>query len=191
MKRSCRISSRFAGLENRGLIIFLLVLSLSGCAGDISDLREFVEQEKARPPGPIEPLPQIQPYETFTYQAQDVRSPFQPDESSGATTAERGTGSGSGIQPDFNRNREYLEQFPLDTLSMVGTITANNQKFALVADPDGAVHRVQVGNYLGQNHGKIIEINDMQITITEIVPDGLGGWIENQAAIAADAQAGE
>jgi|SRR5690606_31384437 len=175
----------------RLLVAALLAGSLSGCAGDLSDLRKFVEQEKARPPGPIEPLPQIQPYETFTYQAQGVRSPFRPDDSSATAASEQGQASGSGIQPDFNRNKEYLERFPLDTLSMVGTITANGQHFGLVADPEGAVHRVQVGNYLGQNHGQIIEIGNTQIKLTEIVPDGLGGWIENQAAIATDAQAGE
>lgn len=193
MNFSSQFRSRHPGAVNRRLALaaVLLALSLSGCAEDMSDLRQFVAQEKAKKPGPIEPLPQIQPYETFTYQAQDVRSPFQPDVNSGAAAAERGAGAGNGIQPDFNRNKEYLEQFPLDTLSMVGTITVNDQQYALVADPDNAVHRVQVGNYLGQNHGRIIEINEMQITITEIVPDGLGGWMENQAAIAVDTQAGE
>ncbi|HEX7030843.1 MAG TPA: pilus assembly protein PilP [Gammaproteobacteria bacterium] len=187
------ISRRFPAPEirHKALAAAMLALSLAGCAGDMSDLQQFVAQEKSRQPGPIEPLPQIQPYETFTYQAQDLRSPFQPDESSGQAAAERGAGGGSGIQPDFNRNKEYLERFPLDTLSMVGTITADGKEFGLVADPDGAVHRVQVGNYVGQNHGRIIEITDMQITITEIVPDGLGGWVENQAAIATDTQAGE
>lgn len=168
------------------LAALLAVLMLAACSGDRSDLEQFVAAEKAKKPGPIEPLPQIKPYETFVYDAQDVRSPFTPDSSGGPQPGERQDGDGSGIQPDFNRPKEYLEQFSLDGLQMVGTIEAKGQKFALVADPDGAVHRVLPGNYLGQNHGKITGIGETEIRIMEIIPDGLGGWMEHQAAIGLD-----
>src|SRR5690606_31556235 len=91
----------------------LAVLLIAGCSGDRSDLEQFVAAEKAKQPGPIEPLPQIKPYETFTYQAHDVRSPFTPDTASGPSQGEQAKGAGNGIQPDFNRPKEYLEQFPL------------------------------------------------------------------------------
>lgn len=159
-------------------------LLLSGCSNELSDLERFVAAEKAKKPAPIEPLPQIRPYDTFTYQAHDQRSPFVPDTESAALGRDSGTaGSGTGIQPNFDRNKEYLEQFPLDALAMVGTIEAKGERYALVTDADGAVHRVQPGNYLGQNHGKITSISETQITVTEIIPDGLGGWMENQAAL--------
>lgn len=158
---------------------------LAGCAGDRSDLEQFVAQEKAKKPGPIEPLPQIQPYESFTYEADNLRSPFVPDTES-TQSENQASGSGTGLQPNFNRNKEYLEQFPLDALTMVGTVEARGEKYALVADPDGAVHRVQPGNHLGQNHGEVIGVSDTQINVREIVPDGLGGWMERQAAIGLD-----
>jgi type IV pilus assembly protein PilP len=170
----------------RPVALALLPLMLAGCAGDHSDLQQFVAAEKAKKPGPIEPLPQIKPYETFAYDAHNLRSPFTPDTELTQTPDGAGNASGSGISPDFNRNKEYLEQFPLDSLTMVGTIEIRGESFALVSDPDGAVHRVQAGNYVGQNHGKIIAIDDTQITVTEIVPDGLGGWMERQAAIGLD-----
>lgn len=158
---------------------------LVGCAGDQSDLEQFVAQEKAKKPGPIEPLPQIQPYETFTYDADNLRSPFVADTES--TQADnQGANTGTGLQPNFNRNKEYLEQFPLDALTMVGSVEARGEKYALVADPDGSVHRVQPGNHLGQNHGEVTGISDTEINVREIVPDGLGGWMERQAAIGLD-----
>ncbi|MDX1444304.1 MAG: pilus assembly protein PilP [Gammaproteobacteria bacterium] len=159
-------------------------LLLSACANDMSDLQQFVQQEKSKKPGPIEPLPQIKPYESFTYEAQNLRSPFVPD-SPQQQTAEttEATGSSNGLKPDTNRNKEYLESFPLDALDMKGTLQMRGNLYALVSDPEGAVHRVQVGNYLGQNYGQIVAITETEIRLTEIIPDGLGGWMERRAAI--------
>lgn len=162
-------------------------LMLTACANDMSDLQQFVSQEKAKKPGPIEPLPQIRPYESFTYEAQDLRSPFQPDsEAPGPESGATASASGNGLKPDTNRNKEYLETFPLDSLDMKGTLVLRSQEYALVRDPDGAVHRVQTGNYLGQNYGQVIGITETEIRLTEIIPDGLGGWMERRAVIGLD-----
>ena len=161
------------------------VLMLSGCSSDISDLERFVAAEKAKRPGPIEQLPQVQPYETYIYRAQDLRSPFVPETQPDTGSAMLAT-STTGIRPDSNRNREFLETFPLDALKMVGTITAGGRTYGVVIDADGAAHRVRPGNYVGQNHGEIVGISDTAITVNEIVPDGLGGWTERQAAIGLD-----
>jgi len=181
--------SHFERRTKRRLLRFMaLALSsslLAGCSSDQSDLERFVAAEKAKEPGPIEPLPQIQPYETFTYDTHGLRSPFVAD-TEATQPAEGQAGAGTGLQPDFNRNKEYLEQFPLDALKMVGTIERRGETYALVSDPDGSVHRIQPGNHLGQNHGKVTSVNDTQIRVTEIVPDGLGGWMERQAAIGLD-----
>lgn len=176
----------FRTRKTRIAAIAFALLAAAGCTSDTSDLQQFIAQERAKQPGPIEPLPQIQPYETFTYEAHALRSPFVPDTEFEQDAGGAGAGSGSGIQPDFSRNKEYLEQFPLDALTMVGTVEIQGQSFALVSDPDGAVHRIQPGNYLGQNHGKVASISETQINVTEIIPDGLGGWMERQAAIGLD-----
>ncbi|HET9679098.1 MAG TPA: pilus assembly protein PilP [Gammaproteobacteria bacterium] len=163
------------------ILLLSVSATLTACSGGMDDLRNFVAAEKAKKPGPIEPLPQIQPYENFTYSAQDLRSPFVPDTPVAAAPS---GGSTNGITPDLNRNREYLESFPLDSLDMVGTLTFGGVTYALVRDPEGSVHRVSVGNYMGQNYGEITLVTPSEIKLIEIVPDGLGGWMEREAAIA-------
>jgi type IV pilus assembly protein PilP len=81
------------------------------------------------------------------------------------------------------RNREFLEQFSLDTLKMVGTLKLGGNYYGLVQTKDNLVHRVVVGNYVGQADGRITEITPSKITVIEIVPDGLGGYIERPAAL--------
>jgi len=168
------------GASRRLAIVAALAVALAGCTKGMGDLTQYVAQVKARKPGPIEPLPQIKPYETFAYTDQDMRSPFSPDTKA---QPEKLAGSGNGIHPDFNRNKEYLEQYPLDALSMVGTLEMGSKVYALVKDSDGVVHRVTVGNHLGQNYGKITKITETGLKLTEIVPNGLGGWMERSASM--------
>jgi type IV pilus assembly protein PilP len=124
-------------------------------------------------------LPVIEPYESFTYDAYDMRPPFTPDQ---PMAQQRDTGSGS-LRPDARRAREYLEQFPLDTLELVGTLTFEGDYYGLVQTTDSLVHRVRVGNYVGQNDGRIVAIDDAEIRVVEIIPDGIGGYMERSATI--------
>src|SRR5438105_9801016 len=150
--------------------------ALTACTSADSDLARFIEDTRKEPGGRVEPLPEVKPYETFVYAAADRRSPFLPGGSGG--------GSGmAGLRPDSKRNREFLEQFSLDTLKMVGTLKLGARMYGLVQTKDGLVHRVSDGNYLGQADGKITDITPAKITVTEIVPDGLGGYMERPAAL--------
>tara|TARA_R110002167_G_scaffold118184_1_gene294611 strand:+ start:495 stop:1040 length:546 start_codon:yes stop_codon:yes gene_type:complete len=168
---------------------YVLLLSgatlLAGCSEGVGDLRQFVQQIKAQPPGRIEPIPEFQPYQNFEYTSHDLRDPFRlvdfrrPDE-----IPQNGTGSGTGPRPDSDRVREALEDFPLDTLRLKGTIDKDGIKWALIFAPDNTIHRVVEGNYMGQNHGRIISVSDQKLEITEIVPDGLGNYIERSSAVA-------
>lgn len=168
-----RFSNRIRLLS--GLIAATILLA--GCGDRMSDLRQYADQVKARKGGYVEPLPQVKPFETYVYADAGKRSPFNPQLQS-LNNPSLHAGGNSGIHPDFNRNREYLEQFPLDSLKMLGTLTEGGTLWALVRDGDGIVHRVKKGNYMGQNFGKIISIDDSGLTLREIVPDGQGGWIE-------------
>jgi len=89
-----------------------------------------------------------------------------------------------GVRPVVHRSREFLESFPLDTLRMVGTFKVGKNFYGLVQSKDGLVHKVQPGNYVGQNDGKITEITASKISLNEIIPDGLGGYIERPASLA-------
>jgi type IV pilus assembly protein PilP len=144
----------------------------------MSDLQRYIAEVNARPGGRIEPLPVIEPHESFTYDAYDERSPFVPERPSGNADSSR-----SLLRPDSARPREYLEQFPLDTLDMVGSLVQGGVLYGLVQTTDTLVHRVRVGNYLGQNDGRIVSIDDSVIRVVEIVPDGIGGYMERPAAV--------
>jgi len=150
---------------------------ISGCAAGVDDeLSSYVDQVKQRPGGRIEPLPQIRPYETFAYTADAQRSPFIPDRPDSPAAL-------SGPAPIKNRNKEYLEQFPLDTLAMVGTLENEGRTFGLVQTQDGMVHRVTPGNYVGQNDGRIVDVDEAEIRIEELVSDGIGGCYKRSADI--------
>jgi len=157
---------------------------LTACSGNNrEDLRSYVEEVKARQHSKIEPLPEFAPYETHLYSASNARDPFTAPAYS-APRSQVARGSGTGIAPDFKRSREPLESDPLDSLRMVGTLERNGNSWALVRMSDSTIHRVKPGNYMGQNYGKIIQITESEVELTEIVPDGLGGWMERQAALA-------
>lgn len=156
--------------------VALVVLLVTGCGGGQQDLLRYIDEVKARPGGRIDPLPQIKPYETFTYEAQTLRSPFLPDSPQGRAAA--------GPRPDTARPKEFLEQFPLDTLRMSGTLTQGNVTFGLIQTTDGLLHKVVPGNYLGQNDGRVVAVLPAEIQVEELVPDGMGNFYRRSAAIA-------
>ena len=150
--------------------------ALTACSSADDELQRFIDDTKKEGGGRVEPLPEIKPYETFVYAAADLRSPFQP--------SSPGSGAGlAGVRPDSKRNREFLEQYSLDTLKMVGTLRLGSQMYGLVETKDGLVHRVTTGNHMGQAEGKITEITPSKISLVEIVPDSLGGYMERPAAL--------
>jgi type IV pilus assembly protein PilP len=153
----------------------LAAVLLAGCSSKDAELERFIAKTKKESGGKVEPLPEVKPYEAFTYSARDMRSPFMPGGS--------GASSNASLRPDSNRSREYLEQFSLDTLRMVGTLKLGGRNFALVQTKDGLVQRVLPGNYMGQNDGKVIDISPTKITLVEIVPDGVGGYMERPASL--------
>ncbi len=167
-----------ASFIKHGLVL-AAALGVAACGGDLKDLDQYINEVKARPGGRIEPLPEVTPYEVFTYvaDAQGLRSPFRPD-----TPQATGAAVG-GARPDPDRSREYLEGFPLDTLGMVGTLYIGETMYGLVQTSDGLIHRVVPGNYMGQNDGRITDISESEITLVEIISDGIGGYIERDAAI--------
>lgn len=166
-------------LSTRWIAVAIAAASLSACGGANDDLRAYLDEVKARPGGRIEPLPPVEPAPSFVYEAGTRRSPFTPDAPQRRVSNDPNAVDG----PDRNRPREFLEQFPLDTLRMVGTLADRRASFGLVQTTDGLVHRVTVGNHLGQNFGRIVAISDSEIQLVEIISDGLGGYLERPAAI--------
>jgi len=166
------------------LFYTLFFVLMTGCGNDdFSDLNKYIQEVKARPKGPIEPLPEIKVVESFVFKPDGLRDPFRPVEKMSEEGSIDVSGV-AGIKPDTERRKEELESYSLDTLRMVGTLTNQKGLWGLIKAADGTIHRVQVGNHMGQNYGKIIRILEDKIELMEIVPDKPGTWREQQASIA-------
>lgn len=172
-----------------GLVAAASSLLLTGCVSrDMSDLEQYAQDVLARPGGRIEPLPEIKPYEAYAYQSadEDKRSPFKLfyEKEPEKVADQEDVGLSEEMAREIHhRNREELEQFELDSLNMVGTLEDGQDKWAIIRDPDGVVHRVTVGNYMGRNIGKITNIYEDRVELREIVKDSQGRWQEREAAI--------
>lgn len=167
---------RLAAVAAAAVLLAACGRGVTSSPGDAPNLEKWVAEIKSRPAPPLEPLPVMQQFETFEYAAQDLRDPF-----SNAFTDE---GGGSGPRPDPNRRKEVLEQFPLDSLDMVGTIGTGSGLVALVMAPDKVTYRVRPGMYVGQNDGRVTSVTEDRVDLVELVPDGAGGWLERPASIA-------
>lgn len=155
---------------------------LAACSPDTdySDLNAFMDEVDSRPRGRIEPLPPIETVPPFSYLASNKRSPFEPP----VVLKRVERQSGPKVEPDFNRVKQYLEQFSIGQLSMVGTLSQGPTMYALIQDAEGGVHRVQSGDFMGTDHGRIRGVGETSIELIEIVPDGIGGWVERERTVA-------
>ncbi len=175
-----RMRGNAIGRPTGRLGVLAAALLLAACSQGMGDLEAYVADVKSRPGPPLDPLPVMQQFETFEYNAFALRDPFS------VQLDDQDQSSSSALRPDPNRRKELLESFPLDGLGMVGTLGTGGEMVALVLDPTGVVHRVVPGNYMGQNEGRILAISEGQIDLLELVSDGAGGWIERQASVALD-----
>lgn len=163
----------------RALRSLPLVVLLAGCgAGEFEDLKTFVEQSEQGMRGRVDALPQVQVYEPMAYEAFDLPDPFTPGRGESAKPS-----AVAGMQPDRARAKEPLEAFPLESLSMVGTLERGKQRWALVKTPENTLYRVRNGNYMGQNFGVVAMITDTSVTLKELVQDTNGSWSERTSAL--------
>ncbi|MFV1982644.1 MAG: pilus assembly protein PilP [Thiohalomonadales bacterium] len=180
-----KYTQQFAQNENKHTLIkfiglALITVFLSACSGnEHEDLNAYVDRIKAQNKGRVKPLPEVKPYDTFTYSAQDLRDPFQTFQALADATASEDTAD----SPISGRKREALEQFPLDTLSFVGHLEKNGVRWGLIEAPDATVYRIQVGNYMGKNFGLIESITDTDVVIKEKITNGNSGWLDRDAAL--------
>ena len=165
------------------LLIVISTLFVAACGGsDVSDLERFVTEKTERPGGLIEPIPTFTAYEAFAYSAQGMRSPFDRPIEVVQLAALRLRAT---VAPDRSRAREFLEEFPVDSLTLVAKLQRQGVEWALLRDPNGGIHRVREGNYVGPDHGKVVDVGDDYVAIMEIVTDGTAnGWVERPRTLA-------
>ena len=160
----------------------VLSITLISCTDpDFSDLDEFFENKTILSEEAIQPLPETREYKVFAYRAAQVRSPFSippdPNEASRQPPV-------LSPPPDQTRRRDFLERFPLESLTMVGSLHRTGEIWCLVRDPEGGIHRVTKGSFVGLNHGKVVSATNTAVKIVEIVTDGTdGGWIKRPRSL--------
>jgi type IV pilus assembly protein PilP len=169
------------------LPVFLGVVFLAGCGGDEhQDLRQWMSEASKDMRGKVQPIPEIKPFPIVSYDAADLPEPFSPSK----VVPEKRT-SGGGIQPDFDRPREPLEAYPLESLKMVGVVRKGKVLYALI-QADSTIHQVKVGNHMGQSFGTITSISEAQLSVKELVQDPSGqtaDWVERLATLQLQDQA--
>ncbi|MDP1559512.1 MAG: pilus assembly protein PilP [Nitrosomonas sp.] len=160
------------------LLLFILSLMLVACSEENhNDLDEFIRDSGKGLRGQVDPVPDVKLHKHFIYEAFDIPSPFIPRQN------EQAQSTRSGLQPDLKRRKEVLEQYPLESLRMVGSLEKNKEIFALINSPDGTLHRVSIGNHLGQNFGRIAGISESEVILKEIVEDGVNDWAERVSSL--------
>ena len=164
-------------MRARALLVIAIGATLAGCGGEShQDLRAWMAEQGKGTRGKLDPVPQIKPYEPFAYNAFDMPDPFKPRKIEPAK-------GGSKLAPDLARRREPLESFPLESLTMVGTLEKNRAIYALIRTPEKAVYQVKAGNHMGQDFGVITGITETEIKLRELVQDGAGDWTERTSSL--------
>jgi type IV pilus assembly protein PilP len=174
--------SRARASLSRSLFVAALAALLVSCAdARMTELEAYAERVRAREPGPLEPIPEIEPVESFVYSAGDRRDPFTMDDRSAEVAQQR---EPNGLAPDPARRKEPLEAYSLDSMRMVGTLEQYRKRWALITTPDGVLHRVRVGDYIGRNNGRIVRIEPRELQLSELVEEAPGEWQRREASMA-------
>lgn len=162
------------------LMAALLAISLAGCGGEeFQDLRDFVNNAGADMRGKVEPPPDIKPYEPFAYDnSTSLPDPFRPRKQDARSSNRAGQN-----QPDLDRPKEELEDYPLESLKMVGYLYQRNVGHAVIRSSEGKIYRVKAGNYIGLNFGQILSVSETEVKIKEMVQDSAGDWTERESSL--------
>ena len=162
--------------------LFAAGLLLAGCGdGDVKEVRDWMEQVKRETTPAVKPLPEPKEFVPYAYNPGEAIEPFSEAKLLNEMQRVAATTTNP-LAPDANRPREVLENYPLDTMRMVGTLQKSGVSYALV-QIDTAIHQVKAGQRIGQNYGLVTRINEGAIDIREVVQDATGDWVERKATI--------
>lgn len=160
----------------------LAALLLAGCGdGGVGEIQDWMRQVEARTAPKVAPLPAPTQFVPQGYVPGEALDPFNPVKLSG-DAAQAGAGRRNPYQPDVKRPKELLENFPLDTMQMVGTLHKGGVSYALV-QVERTLHHVRAGQRMGENYGRVVRVTDGAIELREAVQDSNGDWIERMATI--------
>jgi type IV pilus assembly protein PilP len=175
-------------MSRRMKVPFLLAVAfaagalLSGCSADEDELRGWMEQQKREVKPNVSPLQPPKKFDPQPYNSAQAVDPYSNQKLTVALKQEARQPN-SLLSAEMNRRKEPLEAYPLDSMTMVGSVNRGGQQFALLR-VDNLLYQVKLGDYLGQNYGRITRIGETEIALREIVQDAAGEWIERPATLA-------
>lgn len=173
MKHGCR------------LVLAAMVLTLAGCSVSGEDeLRQWMTAQRSQSRPKVSPISEPKQFKPESYNQVTAMEPFSNQKLTQALKREstQATANGALLAPELARRREALESFPLDAMTLVGSLTKEGQPVALVK-VENLLYQVRPGNYLGQNYGRVTKIAETEVTLREIVQDASGEWIERTATL--------
>ena len=173
--------SRLLGRFSCALAVASLVMLATGCADEQDELQQWMEQQKREVKPSVLPLNAPKKFNPQPYASMDGVEPFSTQKLTVALKQEARQPN-SLVSAEINRRKEPLEAYPLDSMSMVGSVMKQGRQYAFMR-VDNLLHNVKVGDYLGQNYGKITKISETDVSLREIVQDAAGEWIERTSAI--------
>ena len=156
-------------------------LLLGACSSDQDELRQWMEQQRREVKPNVTPLQPPKKFDPQPYNSAQAVDPFSTQKLTVALKQEARQPN-SLLSAELNRRKEPLEAYPMDSMSMVGSVNKQGQPFALLR-VDALLYQVKVGDHLGQNYGKILRIAETEIALREIVQDAAGEWIERPATL--------
>jgi type IV pilus assembly protein PilP len=165
----------------RGLLVLTALVMLASCSAEHDELRAWMEQQRREAKPSVPPLQPPKRFDPQPYLAAQAVDPYSSQKLTVALKQEARQPN-SLLSAEMNRRKEPLESYPLDSMNMVGSVNKQGQPFALLR-VDNLLYQVKVGDYLGQNYGRITRIGETEITLREIVQDAAGEWIERPAAL--------
>ncbi|MEW6098859.1 MAG: pilus assembly protein PilP [Pseudomonadota bacterium] len=161
--------------------MLVTLLGLAGCGSDIDELQAWMEQQKREVRPSVKPLDPPKKFDPQPYVAAGNVDPFSTQKLTVALKQEARQPN-SLLAAEINRRKEPLEAYPLDSMSMVGSLQKQGRQYALLK-VDNLLYQVKVGDYVGQNYGRVTKITETEITLREIVQDAAGEWIERMTSL--------
>lgn len=155
--------------------------ALAGCGADDTELSAWMQQQKNEVRPSVQPLQPPKRFNPQAYTGADAVEPFSSQKLTVALKQEARQPS-SLLAAELNRRKEPLEAFPLDSMTMVGSVSRQGAPYALLR-VDNLLYQVKAGDYLGQNYGRITRITETEVSLREIVQDAAGEWIERSTSL--------
>lgn len=168
-----------------GVVCFLLMAGLAGCGTSNEDeLRQWMAEQNAQTRPSVKPISEPKLFKPELYVLGSAVEPFSSQKLTQALKRDsaQAVSNGALVAPELVRRKEALEAFPLDAVTLVGNLVKEGKPVALVK-VDNLLYQVKLGNYLGQNYGRVMKIAETEVTLREIVQDAAGEWIERTATL--------